>query len=205
MATTYNIQGGNLTANPAAGQVAIPATNPLNNTQSLGLAPKLNSDPYTIFNQNIAKMLTEIQNAGTAGAAKLGAAKDALTTQSVTSQPYNPGMTPEANIQSISNMPSAFAPAITSINTQLQNTNAALGSLKDVASQQAEIYQPQVLQAGQSLVDKSGKVITQGHQYQPAINTLTGLMDGFDVNTGTWASDDKSWVFMLPTLITPLP
>lgn len=149
-------------------------------------------DPYTIFNRNVASIITQIQNAQTKGNTNLGGAKDALTTESVTSAPYDPTMTPNANIGVISGMPGAFAPAVTSISTQQANTAAALGGLKENLSTMATIFQPREKPAGSSLVTADGKVITEGHQYTPQLNPKTGLTDGFDVNTGTWQSDDSS-------------
>lgn len=147
-------------------------------------------DPYTIFNKNIASLIKQIQSAQVSGNQNLGAAKDALNTESVTSAPYDKTMTPSANISTIGSMPSAFAPAVTSIATQEANTGTALGNLKDSLSTMAGIFQPVAVSPGQSLVTPQGQTVKQGHSYTPTLNPTTGLMDGFDQNTGTWQSND---------------
>lgn len=173
------------------GGVASPATSVADT--STGSA----ANPYSIFNRNIASIITQIQNAQTAGTAKLGGATlggatDALRTASATSTPYDPTMTPNANIGVIGSAPNAFAPAITSIATQQANTGTALGNLRDSLGTMASIFQPTTVPAGGSTITPQGDVVHQGHQYTPQLNPKTGLIDGFDVNTGTWASGDNS-------------
>lgn len=150
-------------------------------------------DPYTVFNQNIASILKQIQNSQTAGRANLSGAKDALTTASVTSAGgYDPTNTPGGNISNLTGTTAGFQPAITSVNTQLENADSALSGLKTDISGMASIFQPQSVAPGSSLVTPSGQIVKQGHQYQPQMNPYTGLLDGFDVTTGTWASSDQS-------------
>lgn len=149
-------------------------------------------DPYTAFNNNIASILTQIQDAANSGRQNLSGAKDALTTESVGSAgAYDPTATPGANIEAQGGMLGAFQPAITSVNTQLGNADSAIKDLETTVGSIQSANQPEVLSPGESLVTKGGQTITQGHQYSPQINPNTGLLDGFDVNTGTWASADS--------------
>lgn len=176
--TMVDLNGGVASPSTAAADQSTATANP-------------GTDPYTIFNRNIASILTQIQKAQVSGNQNLGGAKDALTTASVTSAPYDPTITPAGNIATIGSMPGAFAPAVTSIATQQANTGAALGNLKDSLSTMASIFQPTALPAGASTVTPQGQVVHQGHSYTPTLNPTTGLMDGFDQNTGTWQSNDK--------------
>lgn len=150
------------------------------------------NDAYTIFNQQLASILTQMQKAQSAGAANLGGAADTLTTEANTSQPYNPAMNPSQNISAIGGMPGAFAPAISSINTQLQNTNTGISNLGTEITGLETAYKPTALSSGQSLVTPGGHTVLQGHSYTPTVNPETGLVDGFDQNTGTWASQDNA-------------
>lgn len=150
-------------------------------------------DAYTKFNQNLASILTQIQKAQAAGTANLGGARDALTSESVTAAgPYDKTMTPDANIAALRGMPGAFAPAVTSVNTQLENTNTGIANLGTEIGALETAYKPIAVSPGQSLVTPDGTRISQGHSYTPQINPNTGLLDGFDQNTGTWSSQDRS-------------
>lgn len=181
-------------ASPTVTQSSVPqkASLPLPGPATGTTTTPAGGDPYTIFNQNIASILTQIQNAQTAGRANLSGAKDALTTSSVTSAPYDPTMAPDANNKNMTGTQGAFQPAISSVNTQLENADSALSGLKGDISGMASIFQPQSVAPGSSLVTPSGQVVKQGHQYQPQMNPNTGLLDGFDITTGTWASSDQS-------------
>lgn len=188
----------------AAGSAAVPApSNPISAgglslplsgsgasmTPSTGTAT--NNNPYTNFNNNIASILTQIQKNASQGRANLGGASDALTTESVgAAGAYNPQATPNVNVQNQQATMGAFAPAITSVNTQLQNANQGITDLEGSIGTIAKAQLPNVLSPGQSEVTPGGQTISQGHSYTPTINTNTGMMDGFDQNTGTWASDD---------------
>lgn len=151
------------------------------------------TDPYTIFNKNLMDMLTRIQAGQSTNRPVLAGAKDALTTMSVAPngpQPANPGVFSDSTVQSQKTLQGAFAPAITSVNTQLENTDAALHTLGADIGTMASVYKPTEVSPGSSLVGPDGRVIKQGHQYQPQINPMTGMLDGFDITTGTWQSND---------------
>lgn len=168
---------------------ATPGTTPLPMPLNTSSGSK---DPYTIFNQQVGSILTQIQNSQSKGSAVLGGAKDALATESVTSAPYDPTMTPSGNINNMTGTEAAFKPAMTSINTQLENANTSLGLLANNIKDLAQIYAPEVISPGQSLVAKDGTVIKQGHSYTYVpINPNTGLPDGFDSTSGTYASQDN--------------
>lgn len=172
------------------------ATGPTLASLNGGPAPAASSssgspDAYTVFNQNMASLLTQIQKASSAGAAKLGAAKDALTTEGIgAGGGYNPAAAPSVNLQDQQGTFGAFAPAITDVNTQLSNANTAIGSLGNEITGLETAYAPTTVSPGQSTVTPNGQTVVQGHSYTPEINPETGLMDGFDQNTGTWASAD---------------
>lgn len=149
-------------------------------------------DPYTAFNQNIASILTQIQNAATTGRQNLGGARDTLQNEAVgAAGPYDPTATPGVNLQNQTGTLGAFAPAVTSINTQLENTNEGIRNLESTIGAIQQANQPMAIGPGESLVTKGGQVLKAGHQYQPQVNPNTGLLDGFDINTGTWASEDR--------------
>lgn len=131
-----------------------------------GAAPAAGgADPYTIFNKNVAQILMQIQNAQTKGNATMGGALDKLTTQSVTSMPYDANMKPTDNIALMGSMPSAFSPAITSISTQQKTTGDALSALKDSLTGMSTIFQPRDLAPGSSLVSPAGEVMVNGTSY----------------------------------------
>ncbi len=148
-------------------------------------------DPISTFNKNIASILTQIQTRAGAGRDQLAGAANALTNESVgAAGAYDPTATPGVNLGSQKGMLGAFQPAISSINTQLQNADAAIKDLESTIGTIQSANEPQVLSPGQSQVTKGGQVISQGHSYSPQINPSTGMTDGFDANTGTWASQE---------------
>lgn len=150
-------------------------------------------DPYTVFNANLAGILTQIQKAAASGRNNLGGARDALTTEAVgAAGGYNPQASPSANVGAQSGIFQGFAPAVTSVNTQLENANAGVSDLGNEINALETAYKPQALAPGQSLVTPAGGTVSQGHSYTPTVNPLTGLVDGFDQNTGTWASNDNT-------------
>lgn len=154
-------------------------------------------DPYATFLQALTGMLSKAQSVNADSQKKLGGAKDFLTTESVNGgapKPFDPTVFSDSQVGNQEKLEKGFDPAITSLNTQMENENKNLGNITDIASKMAELYHPQVLSAGQSLVSPDGTVVRGGHSYTPTLNTMTGLMDGFDQNTGTWASDDKKGI-----------
>lgn len=172
------------TGAPSVSELGIGGTGTVGTGTSAG-------DPYSRFNANIASILAQIQTAANAGRQGLSGAKDALTTEAVgAAGPYNPAATPAVNTQATTGTLNAFAPAVTSISTQLSNADAALKDLETTIGSIQTANQPQTLAPGESLVTKGGTTLKQGHQYTPQINPNTGLLDGFDINTGTWASAD---------------
>lgn len=151
------------------------------------------TDPYSRFNANLASILAQIQIASSKGGAALGRAKDALQTEAVGAYGgYNAGASPESNTAGMSATLGAFAPAVADVSTQLENANAATGQLGTTIAGMETAYKPTPVGPGESLVTPGGSTTHQGHSYTPAINPNTGLMDGFDQNTGTWASEDNT-------------
>lgn len=154
------------------------------------------NDPATLFNAGVFQLLQNAKNQTQNSNAGLGAQLDTLNRQSLNlanplnATPYAPlfkGLNAGQTLGGMQGTEGAFAPGVTSINTQMQLNNAALQN--DLALYNAAV-KPQVVAPGGSLVGPSGNVIRAGHQYQPQINPNTGLLDGFDINTGTWASAD---------------
>lgn len=162
-------QSGAFTLAPGAGNSPLA---PNQGVSSLGIgAPPTGTgqgagDPYTAFNNNIAQILAQIQAASNAGRQNLGGAKDALTTEAVgAGGPYNPNATPDVNLQAQTGSLSAFAPAVTSISTQLANADAALKDLETNIGTIQAANQPEVLGPGQSLATKGGTVLLNGTTY----------------------------------------
>lgn len=187
---------GSMTSTGAPGMVDVTGAG----SSSLGsLAPSTaggqgGSDPYSLFNGALASMLVKAQNQNTSNNTLLGGAKDALTSLSVAPagpKPFDPTVFSGNQVAGQQALQSGFQPAVTSISTQMANTASAMTGIENTISGLQTAYQPLVLQPGQSLVSRDGKVLQQGHSYTPQINPLTGLMDGFDQNTGTWASSDS--------------
>lgn len=191
--STYTVdQNGNMVSTGGTGMAPV---NPINAGQSsVGLAPTpVSQDPYSIFNSKLADMLVAAQKQSQSNNTLLGGAKDALTSESVAPagpQPFNPGVFSGSQVQGQETLQAGFQPAITSISTQEANTAAAMTGIQGTISSLQAATQPLVLQPGQSLVSRDGTVIKAGHSYTAQINPLSGLMDGFDQNTGTWASED---------------
>lgn len=156
------------------------ATTPQTNALGTGTTPA--TDPYTIFNQEIAKMLTNIQGAQTQGATNLGGAINTLTNESVsngTPTPFNPAIGANSQVQGQQTLEQGFQPAITSLNTQLTNTNTALGTLGDTMKDTISAFAPQPVSQGQQLVapdgsviDNNGKIIPLG--YGGSVATVNG-------------------------------
>lgn len=170
---------------PSVASLGIGGTGTVGTGQSPG-------DPYTLFNANIASILTQIQNAANAGRQNLSGAENTLTTEGVgAAGAYNPAAAPGVNVQNQTGTLNAFAPAVTSVSTQLANADSAIKDLETTVGAIQTANQPEVLSPGQSLVTKGGTTLKQGHSYTPTLNPNTGLMDGFDQNTGTWASSDQ--------------
>lgn len=166
---------------------------------SLGsLAPSAKgggSDPYSIFNSQLANMLVTAQQQNSQNNTLLGGAKDTLTTESVNPagvQPANPGIFAQDQVANQQNLQKGFQPIVSSINTQLTNSQNNMAQLENTITGLQTAEQPIVLQPGQSLVARDGTVLQAGHSYTVQINPKTGLQDGFDQNTGTWASEDTA-------------
>jgi hypothetical protein len=158
-----------------------------------GSAPAGN--PYTIFNQNMAGLLTGIQKTQTEGAATLGSNIATATNVGVSPNgavPFDPNVSASVQSTGRENLSNAFQPVIANMNTRLENTTNSLNALSGNVKSMMAAYAPQVLQPGQSLVSPDGKVIKQGHEYSPQMNPNTGLLDGFDVTTGSWSSEDMN-------------
>lgn len=165
---------------------------PDTSTSTLGsLAPKTGFDS-NIFAQKVADMLTGLQATQKEGSANLAGAANTLTTESIgAAGAYNPQATPDVNIQNIKAMPAAFTPAITSINTQLENANKAAEFTQGNINIVKDLYKPQPVPEGTTLVTPEGDVVYQGKSYTPQINLNTGVQDSYNSATGQWLSDVK--------------
>lgn len=158
-----------------------------------GLAPAASTgsgqpDPYTVFNKELASILTQIQTASSAGAASLGKSADALTTEGVgAAGAYDPTATPAVNLQNQTGTLGAFAPAITDVNTQLSNANASIGNLGTEISGLETAYKPTTVGPGDSTVTPGGNVVTTGTDYSPQINPMTGELESIPTNSITGA------------------
>lgn len=193
---------GAFTLSPGADQ------QPVRSVSDLGIgsggtpaAPGASSpmDAYGIFNSNLMKVLAAAQ--GTGSTAPLYASRDQLQNQALNvSNPLNDtpyasvfrGMTPNAAVAAEKGTQAAFEPGITSINSQIQSENDAATKFNEMVQTAEGIAAPISVPAGTSLITKSGQKIIQGHAYTPTINPQTGLLDGFDTTTGTWASQDQA-------------
>ena len=181
---------GNMTSAGAPGMVDV-TDGGLNSLG--GLAP-VSQDPYTIFQNNLQTILQKSQTQQQTNRQNLGGALNTLTTESVNPagvSPFDPTVFSGNQVQNQQALQQGFQPAITSINTELQNSEANNTSIGNMITAEQNATQPLTLQPGQSLISRSGQIIQQGHSYTPQINPLTGLMDGFDQNTGTWSSEDS--------------
>lgn len=142
----------------APAPTAAPSVTPTpTNTPDTQSAPAQKVDPYTQFNLNVMDMLKQIQNAQTAGNMQKAGVVSNLKTQSVTSQGYNPQMTPDANIASIGAAPSAFGPAISSNEELAKATDQSLNDLGSKMTGLASIFQNQnvALPYNEQLVSKT--------------------------------------------------
>ena len=181
---------GNMTSAGAPGMVDVTG----GGTNSLGSLAPVAQNPYTIFNTNLGTILSKAQKQQQDNRQLLGGAKDTLTTESVNpggAKPFDPTIFSGAQVANQETLQRGFQPAITSINTELANSEANNTAITGLISAEQANTQPLVLQPGQSLVSRDGTVKMQGHSYTPQVNPITQMMDGFDQNTGTWASEDK--------------
>ncbi len=162
-------------------------------TPSLGSLAPTTGFNSTVFSQRVADMLTQLQDTQQTGAKNLGGAANTLTTESIgAGGAYNPLNTPEGNIANVSGAQNAFTPAITSINTQLENANTASKLAQGNISILKDVFKPEQVVPGNTLVTPQGDVIYQGHAYTPQIRLDTGTQDSYDSTTGQWLSDVKS-------------
>lgn len=201
MAITTFDKNGMPIVQPGAGQVDVTGGG-TSTLGSLAPHPNVSSDPYSIFNSRLSDMLVTAQNQSVANKALLSGAKDTLTTTSVAPAgvtPFNPEVFAPSQVAGNETLRKGFEPAITSISTQMENTAAATAGIKGTIESLQASTQPIILQPGQSLVTRDGTVLKSGHSYTAQINPLTGLVDGFDQNTGTWASGDNSGSSAPPT------
>lgn len=161
------------------------------------------NDSYTKFNTAIMGLLQKGQQAGNPG--PLYASRDQMNNQALNlsnplnSTPYQSlfqGMSPGAALAGQKGTEAAFQPGISSINSQIQSNNDAQQNFNSLAKTGVDmgnlVYQenkPVELSPGNSLVTQQGDVLKQGGKYTPAFNYSKGIMDGFDNQSGTWASD----------------
>lgn len=145
-----------------------------------GSAGGTQPNAYSLFNSNIASILGQIQKSASAGRANLGAAANTLTNESVSSAGgYNAQATPGVNIQNQQGTMGAFAPALTSINTQLSNANADIAGLNQVIPAIQSANQPQVVSGGSSLLTPGGQNLGTAPVYNSNVNPLTLQPYGF--------------------------
>lgn len=158
-----------------------------------GSATTSAKDPYGIFNSNLASLLVSIRNAQSAGNTKLGGARDFLTTESVAPagvMPFDPNIGSNAQVGAEQTLRAGFEPAVTSINTQMENTNRALGNLGNDIGTLETTYAPKTLGQGESLVTRTGEVLQRTPNYlPPQIRPDTGNLDSYDTANGVWKSD----------------
>lgn len=186
--STVAANGGTVPSGTTADAAAIGNT-------SGGSGAGAQADPYSIFIGNLTAMLKDAQAKNATAQAGLGGAKDTLTNEAVsngTPTPFMPGIFSGAQVGNQENVENAFQPAISSINTQMENENTSLSDINSLAGTIASYYKPEAISPGQSLVMPDGTVVQGGHSYTPQVNPQTGLIDGFDQNTGTWSSQDQS-------------
>ena len=157
----------------------------------IGMTPAPNPvDPYTSFNNQISNMLADMASSQTAGNTQLLGARDTLTSESVSPNgptPFNPAFSSASQIGAQQALQAGFTPAITSINSQLQNSATSYGNAAEAVKTIAGLELPQPVSAGQSLVTPAGQMVYQGHSYTFGTNPMTLLPDAID-ETGQWAS-----------------
>lgn len=186
--STVAANGGTVPSGTTADAAAIGNT-------SGGSGAGAQADPYSIFIGNLTAMLKDAQAKNATAQAGLGGAKDTLTNEAVsngTPTPFMPGIFSGAQVGNQENVENAFQPAISSINTQMENENTSLSDINSLAGTIASYYKPEAISPGQSLVMPDGTVVQGGHSYTEMINPATGNADGFDQVTGTWASADQT-------------
>lgn len=153
-------------------------------------------DSYGIFSKNLMTLLGNAQKVGDPTA--LLKSKEQLTNQSLNlsnplnSTPYSPLysiMNPGQSVQAQAGTQGAFQPALSSVTDQLNAANQGLGTFTDAVKTAYDVNKPIELNQGSSLISPTGDVLKQGAKYTPTFNYQKGIMDGFDGNTGTWASD----------------
>lgn len=196
-----NPAGGGTTPPPPGGTgggTGTPVPSPIPTPTGTGSGTGTGDTPISIFNKNIASILTQLQTGAAAGRANLGGASDALTTESVgAAGGYDPTAAPDVNLQNQQGTLGAFAPAITSINTQLANTNAGISGLSDSIGKIGAEELPTQVSGGSSLVTPGGTTVSTPPVYNSSINPLTLQPYG-------WSSAPTGTSGSTPTTTGPL-
>lgn len=123
------------------------------------------TDPYTIFNQNIAAMLQQIQAASAAGNRNVvGAGNDISSAEVLGAPGYDPAAG-DANAYAQSASLGAFNPMTSALNARAAGATASLNTLAASLPAIQEANKPQVLGPGQSLVTQGGNVLLNGTAY----------------------------------------
>lgn len=169
---------GTASAAPQAPAVPAPAPN-------VAPAPAGGGDPYSKFNTAIMGLLSKAQGLGDNTA--LYASRDQLNNQSLNlanplnDTPYKSlfaAMTPGDAMAASRGTEAAFAPGISSINTQIQAGNDAATKFGTLANLGISLTKPQEVAPGSSLVTPQGQQVydgTEGLIKKQSIDTVFNL------------------------------
>lgn len=167
---------------PPNGKVSVPTSTGNPNLDAvLGIPagsppPPAGTNPYSLFNNYVASILTQIQGGANAGRQNLAGAANTLTSLSVAPngpQTADPGVFSNNQIQNQQTLQAGFTPAITSINSQLQNANAGIAGLNQVIPAIQAANQPQAVSGGSSLFTPGGQNLGTAPVYNSNVNQLT--------------------------------
>lgn len=140
-------------------------------------------------------MLKQAQAQNAIGLKNLGGAKDTLTNLSVSPNgptSFNPAISSGVQVAGQGELQNSFTPAISSINTQMENENANLGNINAIANTELTALKPEALNPGQTLTTAGGTPLLRTPNYQPPqIRPDTGTLDSFDAANGMWKSDEE--------------
>lgn len=148
--------------------------------------PPPGSNPYTVFNQQVSQLLTQLQGAQTVGSKNLGDANTNLTAMSVNpnqGQSANPGVFSQDAVAGQKVLQSSFQPAIAWTANQLSNFNSGISNLGNELTGLQNAYKPTEISGGNSMVGPDGKVISTAPAYNSSINFVTNAPYGFSSPT----------------------
>lgn len=156
------------------------------------------TDPYSLFNKNLAQMLVQIRAAQSSGRQNMSGARDFLTSESVAPggpQAFDPSIGSDSQVRGQQSLKAGFDPAITSVNTQMENTDKALNNLGGDIGTLETAYAPREVGVGSSLITPGGETVTPG--FNPTINPETGVPYGYvdfsgkANNVGPYSTDSR--------------